>query len=134
MSVAGLAEACKEAGAPELTTPSITNLERPASAARPRRRASVEEWLALAHVLQVPPVALLLPLSRPAGEVELVPGIESPVEQALAWLTATAPQGLDGREPEDLSPWHSITHLRGWVAVRGVDAPELGRAAGGTDG
>jgi transcriptional regulator with XRE-family HTH domain len=119
LSAPGLAKECATAGMPELTESSIVNLERPAmSSARPGRRLTVDQWLALAHVLHVPPIAMLLPLGRSGATVELVPGIETPVEQALAWLTSTTPEGLDGEELADLSSWHSITHLRNAATPR----------------
>lgn len=104
-TVRQLAERCATL-IPGLTEASVTNIERA------RREVSARELLILAHVLQVPPVALLLPLANPRAAVEIVPGVESPIEQALAWLTATAPEGMDGREPADLGAWYAISHLR----------------------
>lgn len=107
LNIFQLAARCAEAGAVNLTAPSLQNHERPSrGASRNRRHVAVKDWLTLAHVLQVPPVALLLPLDTPGATVQLAPGVESPVEQALAWLTV--PDGPD--EPADLGPWQSATH------------------------
>jgi hypothetical protein len=105
-----LAAKCAEAGAANLTFASIQNHERPGpgTRARPRRHVAVKDWLTLANVLGVPPVALLLPLDTPGATVQLAPGVESPVEKALAWLTT--PDGPDGDEPADLDPWQAATH------------------------
>jgi hypothetical protein len=93
---------------PGLTGSSVTNIERA------RRDVSTSELLVIAHVLRVPPAALLLPLADPRALVELVPGVELPIGPAMAWLTATAPEGLDVEEPAS------------------IEAPRPPRTGGGT--
>ncbi|MBB0246981.1 helix-turn-helix domain-containing protein, partial [Streptomyces alkaliphilus] len=84
LTVAETADACAALGlaVPKTT---ITNLET-------GRRASVElaEFLVLAQVLGVPPVALLFPLGS-ASTVEVLPGREVPVWDGLAWFTGETP-------------------------------------------
>ena len=81
--VKDLAAACAKAGVPHLTAPVITNLE---SRRRPGREITAEELLALAWVLEVPPVQLLSPLG--GGEVlRVVPGEGKDPLDAAAWLS-----------------------------------------------
>lgn len=85
LSVPALAERCSELGVSDLTVPSLTNLERPAAATRARRRVTVEEWLALAVALRVPPLALV----APAGDAERVvvtPGNPIPTGDFIDWV------------------------------------------------
>lgn len=80
--VKDLAEHCRKAGAAKLTAAVITNLE---TRRRPGREISLEEVLALAWVLEVPPVHLMTPLS--GDEVlEVVPGEEMGPLEAPGWL------------------------------------------------
>ena len=82
LTVKDLAAACAKAGVPHLTAPVITNLE---SRRKASREITAEELLALAFVLQVPPVQLLCPLD--GGEVlQVVPGKEKGPLDAAAWL------------------------------------------------
>jgi hypothetical protein len=71
---------------PELTESAIVNLER-RPGPRPRRKVTVEEWLVLSAALEVPPVALVLPLGW-STTVRLLPGPADAVGDALAWLQA----------------------------------------------
>jgi transcriptional regulator with XRE-family HTH domain len=80
--VKDLAERCKKAGMPNLTAAVITNLE---TRRRPGREITAEELLALAWVLDVPPVQLLTPLN--GNEIlEVVPGEDKGPLAAPAWL------------------------------------------------
>jgi transcriptional regulator with XRE-family HTH domain len=82
-TVSNLAEACAKAGVPRLTAPVITNLE---TRRKPGREINAEELLALAWVLEVPPVQLLSPLSGDEA-LEVVPGeTKDPIDGA-AWLS-----------------------------------------------
>lgn len=82
-TVKDLAAQCKKAGAVKLTAAVITNLE---TRRRPGREISAEELLALALVLEVPPVQLLSPLD--GDEVlEVVPGEGKDPVAAAAWLS-----------------------------------------------
>lgn len=80
--VKDLAERCRKAGVPRLTAAVITNLE---TRRRPGREISLEEVLALAWVLEVPPVQLMTPVS--GGEtLKIVPGEEMGALEAPGWL------------------------------------------------
>ena len=82
-TVKELAERCKKAGVPQITAAVITNLE---TRRRPGREITAEELLALAWVLEVPPVQLLSPLG--GGEVlQVVPGEGKDPLDAAAWLS-----------------------------------------------
>jgi transcriptional regulator with XRE-family HTH domain len=80
LTVAGTSDACAALGVPVQKT-TITNLET-------GRRTSVDlaEFLVLAQVLGVPPIALLFPLGA-SETVELLPGRPVPTWEALAWIT-----------------------------------------------
>lgn len=81
--VAGL---CRAAGWPEITSTVLHYLEtgRPDAAGRRRREITIDEMVALAYVLGVPPIALLAPL----GEKHW-PGLPQRLlttTTAIAWL------------------------------------------------
>jgi transcriptional regulator with XRE-family HTH domain len=80
--VKDLAERCKKAGVPRLTTAVITNLE---TRRRPGREISAEELLALAWVLEVPPVQLMSPIGG-SEALAVVPGEEMSALEAPGWL------------------------------------------------
>lgn len=80
--VKDLAEACKKAGVPRLTAAVITNLE---TRRRPGREISADELLALAWVLEVPPVQLLSPLDGDEA-LRVVPGEAKDPLDGVAWL------------------------------------------------
>jgi transcriptional regulator with XRE-family HTH domain len=100
-SVRRLAEECAKRGAAQLTAASLGNIERGVDpdAKRKRREVTVEELLILAYVLDVPPVALLLPIE--SSKVEPVPGVQVETIIAMKWIdgSITAPDalGLQGR-------------------------------------
>jgi transcriptional regulator with XRE-family HTH domain len=80
--VKDLADRCKKAGAVTLTAAVITNLE---TRRRPGREITLEELLALALVLEVPPLQLMSPLN--GGEVlEVLPGEGKGPLEAAAWM------------------------------------------------
>jgi transcriptional regulator with XRE-family HTH domain len=81
-TVKQLAERCAKAGADQLTAAVITNLE---SRRKPSREVTLDEILALAQVLEVPPVQLMTPVSH--GELlQVVPGEELGPMEAPGWL------------------------------------------------
>jgi transcriptional regulator with XRE-family HTH domain len=95
-----LAGRCAKAGAQQISSTVITNLE---TRRRRSREVSVDELLTLAHVLEVPPLQLMLPLG--AGErLEVVPGTEMDALEAARFIDGpTEPPGardLDGPLPE----------------------------------
>lgn len=85
LTVAGAADACNRIGLPVPKT-TITNLET-------GRRTSIDlaEFLVLAEVYDVPPIALLFPLGAEAT-VTVLPGQEVPTWDAVAWFTGETRQ------------------------------------------
>lgn len=86
--IADLAAACEKAGVPQITSAVITNLE---TRRRPGREITAEELLALAWVLEVPPVLLLTPLGDDE-ELEVVPGVSLGPFEAPPWMADDYPQ------------------------------------------
>ncbi|MCC9311945.1 helix-turn-helix domain-containing protein [Kitasatospora sp. RB6PN24] len=93
MSAQDVAAACAKLGYP-IARNVIANLEN-------GRRSSVDvaEVLVLAKVLDVPPVALLVPLGE-VGEIELLPGLMYSTGEALQWVCGEQP--LDHEPTNDL--------------------------------
>ncbi|GGU60032.1 hypothetical protein GCM10010211_26320 [Streptomyces albospinus] len=91
MSAQALADACAEIGY-EIPRTVIANLEN-------GRRASVEiaDLLVLAKALKVPPIALLMPVGV-AGTIEVLPGQEVSIWDAVTWFTAEVPLGDEPSE------------------------------------
>jgi len=91
-----LAERCKQLGAVDLTAATLANIEtgrRDKATGKRRRRVTVEELLALAIALDVPPVWLLADPLR--GEpVPVVDGREIAPWEALLWLVGSG--SIDG--------------------------------------
>ena len=84
--VRDLAAHCAKAGAPHITATVITNLE---TRRRVTREITVDELLAIAYVLDVPPLQLISPLG--AGErLEIVPGTEMGALEAPGWIADDA--------------------------------------------
>src|SRR5580700_1503921 len=76
------ADQCAASGAPHITAAVITDLE---TRRRSTRRITVDEWLILAHVLDVPPVFLITPLDA-SETLEIVPGVNLGPLYAAAWI------------------------------------------------
>ncbi|MGW0711632.1 helix-turn-helix domain-containing protein [Streptomyces sp. NPDC002643] len=97
LTVAEAADACSARG---LSVPktTITNLET-------GRRSSVDlaEFIVLADVLGVPPIALLFPLDT-APTVDVLPGQPVPTWDALAWFTGetASPEAAPKGSPREL--------------------------------
>ncbi|MFI1740865.1 helix-turn-helix domain-containing protein [Streptomyces sioyaensis] len=102
LSAQGLADACAALGH-AIPRTSIANLEN-------GRRSGVEiaELLVFAKALGVPPIALILPIGM-AGSVEVLPGQELPIWDAVSWITA---ETLIGEEPEPGTVNEVIFELR----------------------
>jgi transcriptional regulator with XRE-family HTH domain len=85
LTMADIAQGCADRGHPEIKEQTIKNLET-------GRRASMSlaDFVVLADVLGVPPVALLFPLGTSAV-VEVLPGQEASTWDALAWFTGETP-------------------------------------------
>lgn len=82
-----LAERCKAAGAPELTTAVIANIEtgRRDPEGNRRRFITIDEVLILAWVLGVPPVMLFIPLGS-ADEMAITPQVTVHPSLAFPWV------------------------------------------------
>lgn len=91
MSAQALSDACAETGY-EIPRTVIANLEN-------GRRTSVEitDLLVLAKALKVPPIALLMPVGS-AGTIEVLPGKEVSIWDAVTWFTAEVPLGEEPPE------------------------------------
>ncbi|MDD9377876.1 helix-turn-helix transcriptional regulator [Streptomyces sp. ZAF1911] len=102
LSAQALADACGKLGYPVPRT-SIANLEN-------GRRSGVElaELLVLAKALEIPPIMLMLPVGM-AGSVEVVPGDELPIWDAIAWISG---ETLLGSEPNPGTANEIIYELR----------------------
>lgn len=94
-SIRELSEACAKYGAVQLTQSSLANIERgrDVSAQRKGREVSVDELLALAVVLGVPPMALLLPVEDDADRasvttVQVTPTVAASWYIFAGWLRA----------------------------------------------
>lgn len=87
LTMGDVAQGCAERGLTEITEHSVKNLES-------GRKASITiaDFVVLADVLGIPPVALLFPLGTSAT-VEVLPGREVSTWEALAWFTGET--GLD---------------------------------------
>ncbi|MET7752600.1 helix-turn-helix transcriptional regulator [Micromonospora sp. NPDC005367] len=58
---------------------------------RGERRVDVDDLIALARALKVPPVLLLFPVEAEGPLVELLPGVQVDPNEALAWFTGEGP-------------------------------------------
>lgn len=85
LTMGEVAHGCADRGLTEFTEHSMKNLES-------GRKASITiaDFVVLADVLGVPPVALLFPLGTSAT-VEVLPGREVSTWDALAWFTGETP-------------------------------------------
>ena len=81
-TVRELADRCAKAGVPKITHTVITNLE---TRRRDTREATLDELLALAQVLGVPPAQLMTPLDA-GEELEILPGVTMGPLEAAGWI------------------------------------------------
>ncbi len=85
----------------------ITNLELGRRDGSGRRRMALEELIALAYVLDVPPLELLAPLGQDI-KVTILPGLEVEPYELRNWLTGTG--RLENRptpdNPEGMRFWN----------------------------
>jgi transcriptional regulator with XRE-family HTH domain len=96
-----LADRCAEAGMPSLDRSAIANIERGR-----RQRIGVDEWLALAYVLGIPPVAMLVEF-KGSPKAEISPNTVVGTEQALRWLLGEMPPPVPGGGVRDVAAWSS---------------------------
>ncbi|MGH8792123.1 MAG: helix-turn-helix domain-containing protein [Stackebrandtia sp.] len=90
LGAADLAARCAELGAPHLTEHVIWNLETA------RRHLTLDDFLALAAALEVPPLSLLLPADDPNAIVEITPDLRLGAARVAAWVAGEVP--LPGRD------------------------------------
>jgi transcriptional regulator with XRE-family HTH domain len=95
-----LADRCAAAGAPQITPTVITNLE---TRRRKTREISVDEVLVLAHVLDVPPLQLVVPQDE-SEELEVVPGVNLDGLAAADWIAGVRLDDLGSPEPGAVGP------------------------------
>lgn len=90
-SVKRLAEECDQLGAPQLTVSSLGNIERgqDPEAKRSPRRVGAAELAVLAAALDVPPLALFVPLD--GGRLDVTAKLTMTAMQAVDWFTALRP-------------------------------------------
>jgi hypothetical protein len=88
-SLRRLAEECKARGV-DLGENALENIEYARKAKRTRRRqVTVDEWLALAYVLDVAPIHLLIPPDVPA-EIAITPEVAAHALVARHWVRGTS--------------------------------------------
>jgi hypothetical protein len=121
-TAAQLAARCAEAGAPEITSQVVANIETGRKGADDRRRrdVTVDELLILAWALGIPPDFLWLPLDG-RDELEVTPAARLGALEAAGWAAgqrdAWKPVGPDGSDRDRAAAW--------WRATRPMDALRL---------
>ncbi|MCU1614798.1 MAG: hypothetical protein JWO98_2338 [Frankiales bacterium] len=97
---------------PSLDRSAIANIERGR-----RQRIGVDEWLVLAYVLGIPPVAMLVEfVGQPLAEI--APKVTVGTEQALRWLLGEMPPPVPGGGVRDVAAWSSAgSPLFSWREV-----------------
>lgn len=73
---------------------------------RGERRVDVDDLMALARVLGVPPLMLLMPVGTD-GQIEVIPGRRVSTWEAAQWVTGESPfPGSADEETDDFNAWH----------------------------
>ena len=116
-----LADRCADAGAPELTASVIANIEtgRRDTEGRRRRDVTIDELMALAYVLEVPPVSLLVPAE--GGQIEITSKVEMGVAVALGFFSGRMP----APDAEQRAGWIDIAHNALLHRVTSLDDEDL---------
>jgi transcriptional regulator with XRE-family HTH domain len=96
-----LADRCAAAGAPQITPTVITNLE---TRRRKTREITLDEVLVLAHVLEVPPLQLVVPQNA-SEELEVVPGVNLDALAAADWIAGVRIDDLSSPELDADGPF-----------------------------
>lgn len=99
LSLQQLADLCAEAGFPDLGRQVLTKLENGR-----RESVSIAEVLALAYVLDAPPVSLFVPLDG-RTQLQLTPDIQLSGFTALGWVTGDSEPG----DPERRQRWREVS-------------------------
>ncbi|GAA2738929.1 helix-turn-helix transcriptional regulator [Actinocorallia aurantiaca] len=107
LTVQQVVDALRDLGMTELTTSVITNLELGRRDGSGRRRMTLEELIALAYVLDVPPLELLAPLGQDVT-VTILPGLEVGPYELRNWLTGNSRLGNRPTpdDPEGMRFWN----------------------------
>src|SRR5262249_31982337 len=92
LTMSEVAQGCADRGLTEITEQSVKNLE-----AGRKASMTIADFVVLADVLGVPPVALLFPLGVSAT-VEVLPGREVSTWDALSWFTGETPMNQPAPE------------------------------------
>lgn len=106
LSAQRLADALAELGAP-IERSVLANLE-----SGRRKTVSVPEVIALARVLDVPPLSLIYPVEEDSELVEVVPGVVAEARAAAEWFGGGPfPESPDGASRLDLWLWGDVSVL-----------------------
>lgn len=129
MTVAALAERCKDAGAPQLTAQALYKLEGQRDKRSPRP-VSVDEMLTLAYVLDIAPVHLIAGLDDDAA-MPLGAGWTVDAAGARMWIRGLAPMRDRNRKLYEATVPPSETDTQ-WFKVDDVtSSQELAKALEG---
>jgi transcriptional regulator with XRE-family HTH domain len=119
-----LAAECAAVGAPGLSAAVLANVEsgRRDPHGRRRREVTIDELLALAYVLAVPPTLLFIPLGTD-DEVAILPTVTVHPDLALAWVEGHEPPVGSDRRVRDAEEWDAAAApLRLYRALRTAQA------------
>ncbi|MFI6331898.1 helix-turn-helix domain-containing protein [Micromonospora chersina] len=121
------------------------------------RRVDLDDLVAIAAALRVPPIWLLFPAGRDQPDIEVLPGVRVPVEAALAWFTGDAeafadafghgaydadsdlfesyelPEGIDTNWSEEVRPLWLYRQHRRYVRDWYDTWPRVSRAQAASD-
>ena len=135
--VRDLAGHCAKAGIPRITATIITNLE---TRRRASREITVDELLAIACVLDVPPLQLVSPLGADE-RLEITPGVKKDMLEASGWIADDASvlgpvrMARDGRPEFTEQLLRRRAHTSALTIVRQIRevAARIRRYPGGTE-
>lgn len=120
LSTQKLSDRCAEIGYP-IPRSVLANLE---TGRRPM--VSLAELFVLGSALNVSPVLLMLPIGQ-APDVEVLPGLRLPVDEALEWLTGYSQRGIalppfaPSTPSMPLDAWMTLARLRQHVGLMGLE-------------
>lgn len=109
-----LAERCAAAGAPELTDNVIENIERRrTTSGRRGRDVTVDQLLVLAYVLEISPIALLLPALN--GDYSITSQVKQPVDTVYRWIIGERRPPFAPPEPDEHPDEEGV---RSWLVFK----------------